>query len=883
MLRKLRIRTRLLLSFSIIVFLTFIVGLTGILGLTSLKDTSARTMHNVELMNHLNDYNTAIDAGIFNMLYINDINRANFYLNKTKEQLDGFLTHINEYLKYQHQFSDVFTSGEMQDMSNLKEMYEETYVGTVNEINNLIENRQRNEALSLYINRFVPTFDAFNYYINTAFDKNLEYSLVKTEKNKLNATVNAIIMIALVLLSLIISIFLALEVTKSISVPISNLEKVTKKIANGESYVKFDVSDSDDEIASLSRRLNGSLHFIIHAQQIKLDAINAQHEKEKAEASSKAKDDFLAKMSHEIRTPMNAITGMAELLLRGDLPDTARIYAQDIRQASNNLISIINDVLDFSKIESGKMEIIPVRYHLSSLINDTVNIIRIRLMEKQILFHLDIDKSIPNNLIGDEVRIRQILINLLSNAVKYTDRGHIRLSIKIKEITDKQIWLIASVSDTGKGIKPEDRIKLFGDFVRVDVKQNQGIEGTGLGLAIAKRLCVAMGGDITVESEYGKGSSFTVVIPQNINIRGNELYPDDSNSIINGHDNYFTIKFKLPSVRILVVDDISANLKVAEGLLYPYGASIDTCLGGEEAIRMIKSRKYDLVFMDHMMPEMNGIEAVAEIRAFKKNSKLPIIALTANAISGMKEMFMEKGFDDFLAKPIDILELEDILDRWIPGKKKERVTEIKERKIIFDEKIPEIPGMDVKRGIVNTGGTLDKYCKVLSVFCMDVEERMPLLQTVQDAGTLTSFTTYIHAIKSSLSTMGAKELSERAAELEKAGKKEDFAFIEKNLKNFLDKLNVLIQNIGATLNRIESEKESSLNTLLSAPCLALFKELAMVLKIRDASEIERIMEDLGNMPKDSKTKSAFEKIAGEVLMTEYENALQIITELINNN
>jgi signal transduction histidine kinase/CheY-like chemotaxis protein/HPt (histidine-containing phosphotransfer) domain-containing protein len=833
-------------------------------------------------MNYLYDYNVAIDAGLFNMLYISDINQSEYVLKKTKEQADVFLIYINEYIKYQNQFNNIFTPGEMQDILNLKEMYEETYIDIVSNICSLIEQRQKDEALSVYINQFVSAFGTFSYYISAAFNKNLDYSLAQTERNNLNANINAAIVIALILLSLIMSIILALEVTKSISIPISNLEKTTKLLAKGEYNVKFEASDSDDEIAILSRRLNGSLHFIIHAQQLKLDALTAQHEKEKAEASSKAKDDFLAKMSHEIRTPMNAITGMAELLLRGELSDTARLYAQDIRQASNNLVAIINDVLDFSKIESGKMDIIPVRYHLSSLINDTINIIRIRLMEKQIQFVLDVDKSIPNNLIGDEVRIRQILINLLSNAVKYTDQGQIKLSIKIKEITEKQIWLIASVSDTGKGIKPEDRIKLFGDFVRVDTKENQGIEGTGLGLAIAKRLCVAMGGDITVESEYGKGSTFTVVVLQNINIKGNELYPDDSNLLINGHDNYFTIRFKLPSVRILVVDDISANLKVAEGLLSPYDAVVDTCLSGEEAIEMIKDKTYDLVFMDHMMPEMNGIEAVTQIRARERKPKLPIIALTANAVSGMKEMFLEKGFDDFLAKPIDILKLEEILDRWIPAKKKEQSAENKKHKIITDEKIPDIPGIDVKRGIINTGGTLGKYSMVLSVFCKDAADRLPVLQTMPVTSTLTAFTTYIHAVKSSLATIGAKEISEKAAELEKAGKKKDLPFIEKNLPLFIEQLKNLIKNIYATLELLKTDNENAINSLLSAPCLALFKELAKTLKARDASEIERIMEELGNMPKDSKTKKAFEQIAGEILMTEYKNALQIIDRLINN-
>ncbi|MDR2943178.1 MAG: hypothetical protein LBV17_11365, partial [Treponema sp.] len=237
---------------------------------------------------------------------------------------------------------------------------------------------------------------------------------------------------------------------------------------------------------------------------------------QKAESASRAKSDFLAKMSHEIRTPMNAITGMAELLLRGDISGEARGYVQDIKQAGNNLVSIINDILDFSKIESGKLEIVPVKYQLSSLVNDTVNIIRTRLMGKSLRFFTNIDGNIPNYLIGDEVRMRQILLNLLSNAVKYSEKGHIGLTITVDKREAQRVWLRIAVIDTGKGIKPEDQSKLFDEFVQVDIKKNQGIEGAGLGLAITKRLCIVMGGEITMESEYGKGSEFTAIIPQGI-------------------------------------------------------------------------------------------------------------------------------------------------------------------------------------------------------------------------------------------------------------------------------------------------------------------------------------------------------------------------------
>jgi signal transduction histidine kinase/CheY-like chemotaxis protein len=501
--------------------------------------------------------------------------------------------------------------------------------------------------------------------------------------------------------------------------------------------------------------------------------------KMRADKDSKSKSNFLASMSHEIRTPMNAITGMAELLSRRDLPEDARKDVQDIKQAGNNLISIINDILDFSKIEAGKLEIIPVEYSLASLINDTVNIVRMRLEGKSIRFYTNIDSNIPRSLIGDEVRLRQIMFNLLSNATKFTEKGHISLTIVMKKRDSEQVWLEITVTDTGKGIKPEGLEQLFSDFVQIDTKRNRNIEGTGLGLAITKKLCEAMGGDISVESKYDKGSVFTVRIPQGINsadpfalvenaatkkvlvyesrvvyaksvcwslenmgvpytmtstpeefvkallreewyyvFSGYGLYekikqimakvksplalliewgteafvpnvrfvslPVQSLSIANvlngkveakgSGDKSSVIGFTIPNARLLIVDDIAVNLKVAEGLLSPYNAVVDTCRNGIEAVEMVKRHNYDLLFMDHMMPDMDGIEATAAIREWEAEqetrSPVPIIALTANAVVGMKEMFIEKGFNDFLSKPIDVSVLDEILYRWIPEGKK---------------------------------------------------------------------------------------------------------------------------------------------------------------------------------------------------------------------
>ena len=522
----------------------------------------------------------------------------------------------------------------------------------------------------------------------------------------------------------------------------------------------------------------------------------------KAETASRVKSEFLAKMSHEIRTPMNAITGMTELVLRRDLSNEARSEIKDIRQAGKNLLSIINDILDLSKIESGKLEIISVNYLLASLINDTVNIIRMRMKEKPIRLLTNIDSSIPCSLKGDEVRLRQILINLISNAVKFTGKGYVSMTITAHKREEDNIWLRISVADSGKGIKQEDQSKLFNDFVQVDKDNTLDVEGTGLGLSITKRLCAAMGGSINVESEYGKGSEFIVIIPQLINsskpfaavedaekkkvlvYERRKVYADSIRwslenmkvphvitenhndfcealereewfyvfsgygfykkiepvienlrkekkpplalliewgtedfipnvcflsipvqslsiaNVLNGKpdDTEYTENLSLsghvfPSARLLVVDDIYTNLKVAEGLLAPYKVTVDKCQSGYEAIEAVQQDSYDLIFMDHMMPDIDGIETTAVIRKWEEEQnkersvprgKIPIIALTANAVVGMKEMFLERGFSGFLSKPIDISKLDEILNYWLPREKRGKETETPKPAAMFN-------------------------------------------------------------------------------------------------------------------------------------------------------------------------------------------------------
>ena len=737
--------------------------------------------------------------------------------------------------------------------------------------------------------------------------------------------------------------------------------------------------------------------FIAYSENaIKEQNLQLIEANQKVKSASQAKSDFLAKMSHEIRTPMNAITGMAELLMMLDISREARGYVQDIKQAGVNLLSIINDILDFSKIESGKLDIVPVKYLLSSLINDTVNIIRMRLIVKPLRFYTNIDGNIPNSLIGDEARLRQILLNLLSNAVKYSEKGHIGLSITVDKRDEQKVWLKITVLDTGKGIKPEDQAKLFDEFVQVDTKKNHSIEGTGLGLAITKRLCSVMGGDISMESEYGKGSVFTAIIPQGIESKapfaavenagkkkilvyeGRSIYAnavcwslenmrvpytvvtnqedfaaaifreewfylfsgyglyqkikpfmDQSSSaffggkkpslalmvewgteayipgvrfvsipvqslsianVLNGkaeNKGYIksagVIRFTYPNARLLVVDDIATNLKVVEGLLAPYRIMIDTCLNGLQAVELVKRNKYDLIFMDHMMPEMDGIEATAIIRSLdgERFRTIPIIALTANAVVGMREMFLENGFDDFLSKPIDVSKMDEMLNRWIPKEKMEKGIDSADKGSVYD--IPSIPNVDTVKGIALTGGTVLAYRQVLSQFYKDAQDRLPLLQKKQDSGSLHEFITHVHSLKSASASIGAGEISIEAAELEGAGKAENMVYINEHLPEFAQQLAELIKNIRDSINPAEKE-----NAFANAGQIAdisefipEFLELNEALKDKKISEIKRLLNTLNQRTQDSKLKEILEQISDQVLMTELDSAIKIIDGLLS--
>lgn len=391
-------------------------------------------------------------------------------------------------------------------------------------------------------------------------------------------------------------------------------------------------------------------------------------QRKRADSANEAKAEFLAHMSHEIRTPINAILGMDEMILREASEPEILEYGAQIQTAGNSLLSIINDILDFSKIESGKTEIIPVEYGTASILNDLATVSRIRIEKKHLTLKLSISPNIPSRLLGDEVRIKQVITNLLTNAEKYTKEGTITLSAYAEPVNDTQVSFVVQVSDTGIGMKKEDLPRLFSAFERLEEERNRHIEGSGLGMAISYQLTSAMGGRIEVESVYGEGSTFTVTIPQTIvdpsPIGDFNARYDKSSSKAKKQPAAFTA----PDAHILVVDDNQVNLTVAAGLLKRTQVQMDLAGSGVECLHLVQKNHYDLILMDHLMPDMDGIETLQEMKKLTNNlsADAPVIALTANAISGAKETYLEAGFSDYLSKPINSKKLENMLLSYLP-------------------------------------------------------------------------------------------------------------------------------------------------------------------------------------------------------------------------
>lgn len=500
--------------------------------------------------------------------------------------------------------------------------------------------------------------------------------------------------------------------------------------------------------------------------------------------AGKAKNNFLANMSHEIRTPINAVLGMNEMIMRESGEKQIVEYASNIQSAGRTLLSIINEILDFSKIESGKMEIVPIEYDVSSLINDIVNMIKARADKKKLKFIVEIDENIPAVLYGDDVRLRQVITNILTNAVKYTPEGNVRLKMSVIERTDSTVKLEVCVTDTGIGIKEEDLNKLFTSFQRLDQEKNRNIEGTGLGITIVQRLLNMMDSELKVSSLYSVGSTFSFVIEQGI-IKDEPVGDFEKRFRAACESSESSCLKTAPKARILVVDDNETNLIVAKSLLKRTLVKLDTASSGMQCIEMVKSNSYDVVFLDHMMPEMDGIETLKKIKEEQLGGKTVFVALTANAIHGARQSYIDAGFDDYMSKPFTGADIEKCLFGHLDKSLIETAEAVKETVQNVPEKVEALNDenelFNAETGVFYTGGDRDAYAEVLNVYVRKAEEKIELIGRLFEEKDWKNYIIEVHALKSSSLTIGSKKLSELAKELEFAGKAENYGLIdEKN-------------------------------------------------------------------------------------------------------
>lgn len=677
------------------------------------------------------------------------------------------------------------------------------------------------------------------------------------------------------------------------------------------------------------------------------------------------KSDFLANMSHEIRTPMNAVLGMAEMALREEMTPQAKQYVRQIRSSGKNLLVIINDILDFSKIESGKMNIVEVVYEPLSIVNDLANIVNTRIGSKELEFTVDFDPKLPHKLYGDNIRIQQILLNLLNNAVKFTERGEVHLSISYTEIDSDNIMLKAVIRDTGIGIKKQDMGKLFRSFQQVDSKRNRNIEGTGLGLAISQQLLRLMNGSISVESEYEKGSTFYVELPQKIinpapsipvpdnsvkaaliienryvcdqvcrdldtlgieyinleyegsldsitdgfiivekhlfsdrikktvmdnpNVKCLLLAPYDSPNDINQprvkmlhkpiyslglysalglggdilpeceseNDNF---AFTAPDAHVLIVDDNPINLTVACGIIEPLKMQVDTANGASETIEKVKKLKYDIVFMDHMMPGVDGVETTHIIRRLIVGyENVPIIALTANAIGGTKEMFIQEGMNDFVAKPIEVTDIVAMIRKWLP---KEKIIPV------VSEKAPEQPAESNAAPIVIEGlntkqalsllGSEKLYMQILKEYYLSIDKRAAIITGALEKSDIKGYTIEVHSLKSTSKQIGADALAELAARLEKAGNELDVDLILAKTSDLIAHY-LRYKDILAPLFPELSEKHEAVAADLSVVSMLLDSMIEAV-ESMDTLAMDEVIEKMSEYSFTSAQTQCFEKL-----------------------
>ncbi|SFB38629.1 Signal transduction histidine kinase [Acetitomaculum ruminis DSM 5522] len=632
--------------------------------------------------------------------------------------------------------------------------------------------------------------------------------------------------------------------------------------------------------------------FILMQEREKEMLLKQEIEAEKA--ANEAKSAFLSNMSHEIRTPINSVLGMDEMILRESREENIKEYAEHIRNAGNTLLYLINDILDFSKIEAGKMEIIQADYSLSSVLYDLIIMTHSRLENKQLKLNIEVDKQLPDECLGDEMRIRQVILNILNNAIKYTNKGSVTLSVSFNKVDDKYVDFIFHVKDTGIGIKEEDLSKLFSPFERIEEKRNRTIEGTGLGMTITKNLLNMMGSFLEVESVYGEGSDFHFTLRQEVvnwtPIGDFKEKAKDRNKNLASE----TLEdFRAPDADILVVDDTSMNLVVIRNLLKRLEVKVDTEESGFAALEAVKKKKYDIIFMDHRMPKMDGSETLKKIKEMPEdslNAHTPVIVLTANAIAGMKEKLLMDGFDEYLSKPVNSKELEETIRRFLPEEKIIATVKREEKSLpqrldkwgyIEDDSLrelikmldDEINQLSVNKAIENCGDA-EAYIKILKDFVMGAKAKNDELNKYLSDNNIEDFTIKIHALKTSTRLIGAYDLSDMCRRLEEAGNNRDIAYIDSHFPFVMEWFLEIIQQIIDIFPKENDEKKEMIDEAGLREAYGAIYEFAGVF---DIDSVDKIIANLEEYRLPDGEKERFEKIKQGVLNVDYDTILQLLS------
>ena len=684
--------------------------------------------------------------------------------------------------------------------------------------------------------------------------------------------------------------------TKStIGTPIGHMSDFMYDFANADDEKKLEVAsrvddirvNSKDEIEVLASYLKSTIHSIEdYIDKLKEDQ-KLQTELEVAQKSSEAKSSFLSNMSHEIRTPINAILGMNEMILRQDNDPEILEYAMNIKSAGNSLLSIINDILDFSKIEAGKMDILPVNYNLSSMINDLVNMISVRAEGKGLDINVNVDENIPDQLEGDEVRIKQCVTNILTNAVKYTEQGSVKMNVTYKEADDNNIYLRFTVSDTGIGIKEEDLNKLFSPFERIEETRNRTIEGTGLGMSIVKKLLAMMDTKLEVKSVYGEGSEFSFEIIQKVvNREAIGDFKKRYKEYIKGLKKYHE-KYHAPDAKVLVVDDTPMNLTVVKGLLKATRIQVDTADSGKETLKKVQEQKYDIIFIDHRMPEMDGLETLAAMKELEGNLNegVPCIALTANAGLGAREEYINAGFDDYIAKPINSELLESMIRNYLPD---EKILEADEKdngedtdkgsddastSLDADDPLRKIQGIDLTEAIKNCG-SIEVLREVINNYYSSIDKEASNIESFVKDKDFRNYTVTVHALKSSSRLIGAMELSKMAAYLEKCGNDENEDEIVAKTFELLELYRSYKEKLGVAVEEVPEDEV--LPEIPEDELVQAFSDIKELIEAYDYDTADGIIKMLSGYSIKGEYKDKYDKVKELIIAVDRESLLSIL-------